>query len=433
MTPDEAFARLAALAAPYAGRRPAACRCGEPAAPTPPPDERRLQALWAGPGRPGGLALPDGTPIEVLDPGRWNRAPGPDFLGALLAFGGEPRRGDVELHLRPADWDAHGHAADPAYRGVILHVAWFPGAPAKTLPPAVPTLILRPFAEHAGPVDFAALDPSAPEGSPRPCRRAFGDDPGALDRLLRAAGHCRLRAKAARLAEALRAQGPAQTLHEGLFAALGYRRNAAPFRRLAQELPLGRLLPLAPAQRFAVLAGVAGLLRQDRHRALWDLWWRSGFPPPLRPYDWDLRALRPQNHPLRRLAAAAPLLDRLDDLLRLSLDRLPAALTEHARALCAPLGLAGAPLGAARANAIVANLAVPARLALGALDPDRLGDLPGEDPSQPMRQAWHSLTGALRALPRDALRQQGLLQIHADFCSNPALACATCPLAGDGP
>lgn len=425
MTPAEALARLGALAAPYAARRPTAATLCEPA----PPDERRLQALWASPARPAPLALPGGTPLRVLDPGRWNRADGPDFLGALLAFGKDVRRGDVELHLRPADWDAHGHADDPAYRGVILHVAWFPGPPAKTLPPAVPTLTLRPFAEAAGPFDFAALDPAAPEGAPRPCRHPPGADPGALDRLLRAAGHCRLHAKATRLAEALRAQGPAQTLHEGLFAALGYRRNAEPFRRLAQELPLPRLLPLPTPQRFAILAGVAGLLRQDRHRALWDLWWRSGFPPPLRPYAWDLRGLRPQNHPLRRLAAAAPLLGRLDDLLRLPLDRLPDALTEAARALCEPLGLTGSPLGRARANAIVANLAVPARLALGTLGPDHLGELPGEDPSLPMRQAWHSLTGSLRDLPKDALRQQGLLQIHADFCSNPALSCATCPLA----
>ena len=63
------------------------------------------------------------------------------------------------------------------------------------------------------------------------------------------------------------------------------------------------------------------------------------------------------------------------------------------------------------------------------IDPERLGDLPGEDLSQPMRQAWHHLTASLRALPKDGLRQQGLLQIHADFCSNPSLTCATCPLA----
>lgn len=429
-TPAE---RLAAHAAPYVARLPRTrvpLPLREPAAP---PTESRLQALWVSRGRPTDLALPDGTPVEILDPGRWNRAPGPDFRGALIAVGGALRRGDVELHLRPADWDMHGHAGDPAYAGLILHVAWFPGPPAKTLPPAVPTLVLRPFAERQGPLDFAALalpdSPAEAEALPRPCHLRLRDDPAALDALLRAAGHYRLHAKTQRLAQALQTQSPARTLHENLFAALGYRRNAEPMRRLARELPLDRLLPLTPLRRFALLAGHAGLLHPTRDRALWDLWWQTGLPPPLQPYDWDLRALRPQNHPRRRLAGAAPLLDRLDSLLHAPLDTLAKTLVEDSRALCVPLGLKGTPIGANRAHGILLNLIVPCRLALGTLDPERLGDLPGEDLSQPMRQAWHHLTASLRALPKDGLRQQGLLQIHADFCSNPSLTCATCPLA----
>ena len=108
-------ADLATLAGPYAARLRRADALAEPGC----PGEARLQALWQSDRRPKDLALPDGTPVEVLDPGRWNHAPGPDFRDALLSFGGALRRGDVELHLRPADWDAHGHAADPAYAGVL--------------------------------------------------------------------------------------------------------------------------------------------------------------------------------------------------------------------------------------------------------------------------------------------------------------------------
>lgn len=97
-----------------------------------PPDEAALQELWADSARrPKHLALPDGTPVEILDTGTWNHADGPDFRNALIAFGGVLRRGDVELHLTPHDWDLHGHAADPAYADVILHVVWEPKPQAK--------------------------------------------------------------------------------------------------------------------------------------------------------------------------------------------------------------------------------------------------------------------------------------------------------------
>lgn len=418
-------ADLATLAEPYAARLRRADTLAEPGA----PGEMRLQALWRGGRLPAGLALPDGTPLEVLDPGRWNRGPGPDFLGALLSFGGAIRRGDVELHLRPADWDAHGHAADPAYAGVILHVTWAPAPEAKTLPPAVPTLALRPFAERGGPLALDAL-PGPDTPAPRPCRARLEAEPGARDRLLAAAGAHRLLAKSRAFAQALRAGDPFQAFYEGLLAAMGYGRNAAPFRRLAREVPFARLEGLPSLRRLAVLAGVGGLLGEDR-RALWDLWWGSGFPPPLRPYAWDFRAMRPQNHPFRRLAGAVGVLHHAGALLELPLGKLPKALSEASRTLCAALALKGAPIGANRANAIVTNLFVPYRIALGTLGAEHLRDLPGEDVSQPMREAWHRLSGALDGLPGDGLRQQGLLQIHADFCANPALSCTGCPLAGE--
>ena len=416
---------LVERAEPYAALLRRAHLLAEPEAPT----ELRLQALWQSPTRPKDLALLDGTPVEVLDPGHWNRTAGPDFRDALLSVGGAIRRGDVELHLRPADWDAHGHAKDPAYAGVILHVTWAPGPPAKTLPPAVPTLALAPFAEREGPIDFASLPtPRDDAADPRPCRLRLEGEPSALDRLLVSAGAYRLLIKSRAFAEALRDGSPFQAFYEALLAAMGYRRNVAPFRRLAQEIPFARLQQLPSLRRFAILAGVSGLLKEER-RDLWDLWWDSGFPPPLRPYDWDHRALRPQNHPFRRLAGAVGVLHRIDRLLDLSLGNLPEALVEASTLLCEPLALKGALIGANRAHAIVTNLFVPYRLALGSLTAASLDALPGEDVSQPMREAWHRLTGTLRDLPKGGLRQQGLLQIHADFCANPALSCQTCPLA----
>ncbi len=422
-------ADLERLAAPYAGlRAAAACVCREAEG----PDELRLQALWQSDAlRPRDLALPDGTPVEVISAGRWNRSAGPDFRDALLSVGGFLRRGDVELHVHPADWDAHGHAADPAYAGLVLHVTGFAEPPARTLPEGVPALALRPFAERGGPFDFSRLDlsgiPYAASAEERPCRRRLAAVPGETERLLTAAGTFRLLAKARAFAADLAAGDAFQAFYSGLLAAMGYGRNVAPFRRLAEEVPFARIERLPSLARFAALAGVAGLLREGR-RDLWDLWWRSGLQPPLEPYAWDLRAMRPANHPLRRLAGAVGILHDVARLLELPLGRLPEGLVEASGRLAEPLGLKGAPIGRNRANAVVANLFVPYRLALGTLAPDCLGALPGEDVSMPMRDAWHRLTGGLRGLPKDGLRQQGLLQIHADFCRNPNLVCATCPL-----
>ena len=68
------------------------------------------------------LQTTDGTPIEVIDPGRHNRDAGPDFFNARLRIGGRLWAGHVELHSRASDWYRHGHEKDEAYDAVVLHV-----------------------------------------------------------------------------------------------------------------------------------------------------------------------------------------------------------------------------------------------------------------------------------------------------------------------
>lgn len=86
--------------------------------------ELALQRRWAESRWPGPfLQSPGGGPIRVISPGVWNRGPGPDFRGAQILDGqGRARRGDVELHLEARAWLQHGHADDPAYRDLLLHV-----------------------------------------------------------------------------------------------------------------------------------------------------------------------------------------------------------------------------------------------------------------------------------------------------------------------
>ena len=48
-----------------------------------------------------------GKEIKIISPGDWNRGAGPDFLGAEILINNERLRGDIEIHLRWSDWEAH--------------------------------------------------------------------------------------------------------------------------------------------------------------------------------------------------------------------------------------------------------------------------------------------------------------------------------------
>ena len=393
-------------------------------------DEQVLQLIWQMQAFEGAaLVLVDGTPVEVIEPGRWNHADGPDFCDAVLLIGGALQRGNVEVHVRPTDWDAHQHTPNPAYGGVILHVTWFASPPAKTLPTRVPHLALERILPSYAAVQ-AALQKREGEatGLIHPCLQTYQQAPLELDRVLVAAGYHRLLAKTYRFVEQAEAADTAQVFYESLMTTMGYRRNTEPFKRLAKEVTLKALEPFSSKARFAVLARIAGLLKETQ-RDLWDLWWESGLQPSVQPYQWDFTGLRPQNHPLKRLAGCVGVLHHLPKLLGTPLADLPKAITQAADHLRTELGFKAALIGKQRAAAITTNLFVPYRLALGSLTAGQLMALPSEDLSMPMRDTWKRLTGKEEGIPTDGLRQQGLLQIYADFCHNPNVICATCPLA----
>jgi hypothetical protein len=83
-------------------------------------------------GRSAEFRTSGGRRVRVLYPGRAGTAAGPDFRNALLEIEGTGLvQGDVEIHLRQQDWEAHGHHNDPNYNGVVLHAA-LEVAPART-------------------------------------------------------------------------------------------------------------------------------------------------------------------------------------------------------------------------------------------------------------------------------------------------------------
>jgi hypothetical protein len=123
--------------------------------------EKLLQKIWLrGDFDRASAVTLDGRRVRVVHPGKWNLLGGPDFASARVRFDdGREVTGDVELHLRASDWDAHGHARDPAYDRVLLHVVLFPPEARHITRGAggelIPVLALLPLL-HRGLEEFAA-------------------------------------------------------------------------------------------------------------------------------------------------------------------------------------------------------------------------------------------------------------------------------------
>ncbi len=456
--------------------------CGVCEAPSPPPApfaERHLQCVWADDRlRPAALTTAAGERVQVEHPGEWNTGPGPDFLNAALRVGPELRRitGDVEIHIRPADWQRHGHAGDSRYCRVCAHVSFYPGMlPESELPPGALQIALRPALDAIPDFSFDNIDlmayPVAARAAPPPCRAAMKRlTPTQRGNALDAGGESRLRRRAELLQSAMLDRGPAQVIYEETMAALGYRPNKASFRRLARLLPLDTLREKSggdPVRAYALLMGCASLLPDPTTarrswdaptktfiRRCWDAWWPLADDFLSRRMDragWTMAGIRPANRPERRLMAAALLFapatglpERVAAIAKnprgvpadklLALFDLPKAPYWASRLsfVAAPANEPVALVGTSRARAILVNLLLPAFAALGA-PPDAwqslLDSLPAEESNELIQQTALRLFGPDHTprLYSSGLRRQGLIHIHHDYCLGDRSLCANCP------
>ncbi|MBL7114930.1 MAG: DUF2851 family protein [Kiritimatiellae bacterium] len=440
-----------------------------------PYSERHLQCLWADKHWRPDLQTSVAEDVTVLSPGRWNLEAGPDFLDAVLLAGPDKRRivGDVEIHIRPEDWEHHGHSNDPRYSRVIAHVTYFPGTiKTDTLPGGAMQIALRDPLRSDPEFSFENIDVTAypyevTRTELRACAQALNqaDDPDAQATILMAAGEERLRIKSQRFQHIMAEQGEEQTLYMETMAALGYKHNRFPFRLLAMRVPVSQLQQMTcdADSAYALLAGVSGLLPEklDSHwgadarafvRRIWDTWWkqRNAWEHAIMDQTlWQSASIRPQNHPRRRLAAAAGLFGAKPDVFT----RLTTLDTGDARnwfrqakeiltEINAPafwqhhLGLAGkrnatpvSVLGPSRAAAIVSNVFVPFLAATGKPIQHLLDHLPSQGGNAITRQTATILFGRDHnpALYRNGLREQGLIQIFHDFCIHLGATCEECP------
>lgn len=356
----------------------------------------------------------------------------------------------------------------------MAHVTYFEGAISDgILPPGAIQIALRTrIAEQPAfsleNIDVTAYPYAALDHDRTPCADALSAwTPDRRESLLDCAGEERLRVKSLRMEVAMCERGEEQVFYEEFMSALGYKHNQQPFRHIARVLPLESLRSAAGTDKlrgYALLAGIAGLLpspqpghdRETRTflRSLWDCWWKyqsEWSAVSMMPSQWRTSGLRPQNNPIRRLAAAAGLFCTTPLIIE-QLKVLPTA--DHAawfhragRLITDTPGLdywrrrlafAGEPtckesalIGQRRAAAILSNVVIPFLAANGVGIERLLDHLPPEQDNALVRQTAHALFGRDHnpAMYRRGLRQQGLLQIFHDFCIGRRTGCPECPLA----
>jgi hypothetical protein len=405
--------------------------------------EADLARLWEGQRfPPEALVSREGLALRVVYRGRPAGGPGPDFRDAVIAAGGQERRGDVELHVAASAFRQHGHHRDPAYDNVVLHVVFWDDDRRETrlaCGRSVPTLALAPWVARRAQELRRWL--ARPARWQEPCRTAPARLGAAkVAAVLAEAGDVRFREKAGAFTAAMAAGEEEEVLYRGLLEGLGYSRNRDPFRRLAEALPWRALrshlaLQRAEGRTAAAEASLRGA---------------AGFLP------WELTG-RPANHPARRLAGAARLLVRyvegglLASLLaavRAGPNALTGALQIQAdgfwrdhydltsKSVRLPAGL----IGPGRAGELAVNIVLPFALAWG----EGHGDAPLAEAAVAVyhRYPRTSSYGLLRPLSAalgnrviaGARRQQGMLHLFRRYCrqggcADSAAGAGRCPLA----
>jgi hypothetical protein len=405
---------------------------GEPAAD--PITEAELSWIWAGQRfPPEALQAVDGRPLRIINPGRPGGGSGPDYLDAVFELGGETTRGDVELHVRASAWYGHGHAADPAYDRVGLHVVFrADDGPATALHNGrtAPVAALEPWLE--GRTEELQRWLAAKALWQEPCRDAtarLGEE--AVAALLRHAGERRLREKSEVLRVQVTAYGAEDALWRAILDCLGVGGDRAGFRRLADAFPLDTARRITAGRekqeaREVLTAALqyAGGLAAPPHGV-------EGLPPPLTPALASRG--RPANRPQRRLAGLAALYLRTGrDLASHALAGVAAAEKSAQLVAAWQATVKGEMLlGADRAREIVLNVVLPFAMLQPVLEAQALA-LAASMPASPaygktrFLEANLTTTEGKRAV-RGALAQQGLLSLLHEWCSQGG--CGKCPLS----
>ena len=423
------------------------------------PAELELQALWFSGAFGREFRTTSGKSVRIVQFGEWNRGAGPDFFHAAVEIDGELRTGPLELDPEAADWDAHGHAGNAAFQGVILHVVFRSDA----------RRIFTRTVDHREVPQVVISEMQLSDALNRPQREVAIAHPGrcvaplkglpvgAIDRLLEEAATLRAGNKAARFLKTADAHGRDEALFQATAETLGYRGNSLPMRLLAQRVPL-RLLKAQPAAGEAVLFGTAGFLTSQMHelvpcetrdylRDLWNAWWknRADFEVSTdRSIPWKTYGQRPANHPHRRIGALAALAKVWPQYRKLALARpfqakplidflqtLEHEFWLHHHTLTSSASVQRVALfGRTQALELIANHLAPLAMHEDGMTYKSYFKLRNSAPNEKVKRCSLRLFGSSKAAQpwlRHVCHHQALLQVYQDFCLEDFTDCQDCP------
>lgn len=380
------------------------------------------------------LVTEDGEPIRIIYPGRVNDDQGADFRDAVIAAGRELITGDVEVHVRSSNWQAHRHHYNAAYNRVILHVVmWHNQDTATRLQNGTKIPVLALYKYVRTPIRQRLEH--YPENLPCATVTRHLDTDVLLD-IIDKAGEERFLAKAAKFKTDLLQMEPSQALYLGIMVALGYSKNRVPFAELARRLPFQVLESTAKepisdedclSREQALLLATAGLSSLDEDSEKWGSRYTI---ESMSPQDWQMFKVRPNNSPVRRIIAMSRLLIRyrragiLKALIGLVNEASVKGWQILEKGLLVIDSEGVALLGKARADDIIVNVLLPFTFAFSqSVDRAELGSKAFNIYRNYPRLAANSIErhmidqfGLGSTLVNSALRQQGLIHIYHSRC-----------------
>jgi hypothetical protein len=399
-----------------------------------------------------------GEPVEIVQFGWWNHGAGPDFRDCSIRYRGEVLRGSIELDPVARDWEHHGHAVNPAYEDVVLHLFFRMEKAEFFTRTAAHRLVPQVLLDGKSPTADAGIQPSSKPG--RCSLSLMHWAPNRVAGLFEAAARYRLELKSARWQRVINAHGWDQAVFQALAETLGYANNKLPMTVLSQRLPLTQL-KAHPEEREARCFGSAGFLdgfnfdqadtvTKSYLRTLWEVWWKhraAAQPERTRPaLAWNGSAVRPMNHPQRRVAALSemaahwPQIRRrlqpaeafVEKEFRATLDSLRHPYWDfHYTLTSNPATKRMALIGASRVGDILSNvvfpLLIPQREPLWRSYCERKAPLDNEKTKRAALRLFGTNVVLADEFTSKLFHHQALLQLYQDFCCQDSSDCAHCP------
>ena len=427
--------------------------------------ENLLQIIWNEQLFKMPLCTESGETLEIVDKGVWNIESGPDFQHAEIIISGVKKRGCIEIHFSPEDWNRHNHQFDSAYNDVVLHVVWNNPEGLINFPPNVPLFsiqkhLLIPL-ENVVETFNTSSYPYARKIKPGKYANWFSSlsNDQIID-LTQSFGLMRVYEKARSFAQKIIKYGLEDTAYKALLDGMGYKINRDGFAELSSKISLEELSQFSEIDAFSVLFGTAGLLPDPSQinihpdysswvSKMWESWWskRQNYSP----VSWKKSSYRPANSPERRLLAAYYVIknarfklgskilgifkkenkiknyySELKQIFTIDREINQTKFISFAVALENPISL----LGANRINDLLINFAIPFSLGYFMVEDDVENcqkikliamKVPRLQDNRTFKEAVHHFfipPARSNAILKNACSQQGLLKLYRDFHHN---------------